>query len=113
RRADAGGRGRALRHALPRCAARRRSEPAHRHHAAPLSRMRPGRPLVKVRMSPRANSDPFWQSQGGGDVTGLKPDPAARNTPLTREQRNAFAAAFIGWAMDAYDYFIVVLVYAE
>ena len=33
--------------------------------------------------------------------------------PLTGEQRNAFAAAFIGWAMDAYDYFIVVLVYAD
>ncbi|UQX88742.1 MFS transporter [Jatrophihabitans telluris] len=33
--------------------------------------------------------------------------------PLTGEQRNAFAAAFIGWAMDAYDYFLVVLVYAD
>src|SRR5438270_12126842 len=33
--------------------------------------------------------------------------------PLTPEQRNAFAAAFIGWAMDAYDYFLVVLVYAD
>ncbi len=32
---------------------------------------------------------------------------------LTSEQRNAFAAAFIGWAMDAFDYFIVVLVYAD
>lgn len=32
---------------------------------------------------------------------------------LTPEQRNAFAAAFIGWAMDAFDYFIVVLVYAD
>ena len=32
---------------------------------------------------------------------------------LTPEQRNAFAAAFIGWAMDAYDYFLVVLVYAD
>jgi SHS family lactate transporter-like MFS transporter len=33
--------------------------------------------------------------------------------PLTGEQRNAFAASFIGWAMDAYDYFLVVLVYAD
>jgi MFS transporter, SHS family, lactate transporter len=33
--------------------------------------------------------------------------------PLSSEQRNAFAAAFIGWAMDAYDYFLVVLVYAD
>ena len=32
---------------------------------------------------------------------------------LTPEQRNAFAAAFIGWAMDAFDYFLVVLVYAD
>ena len=38
----------------------------------------------------------------------------ARTAPaLTSEQRNAFAAAFIGWAMDAYDYFLVVLVYAD
>src|SRR6195952_2774057 len=46
-------------------------------------------------------------------VTGVKAEAAAQNPPLTPEQRNAFAAAFIGWAMDAYDYFIVVLVYAE
>ena len=32
---------------------------------------------------------------------------------LTRDQRNAFIAAFLGWTMDAFDYFIVVLVYAE
>jgi MFS transporter, SHS family, lactate transporter len=32
---------------------------------------------------------------------------------LTREQRNSFIAAFLGWSMDAFDYFIVVLVYAE
>ncbi len=33
--------------------------------------------------------------------------------PLSPEQRNAFLAAFLGWTMDAFDYFIVVLVYAE
>lgn len=38
---------------------------------------------------------------------------AEPTTALTPEQRNAFAAAFIGWAMDAYDYFLVVLVYAD
>lgn len=38
---------------------------------------------------------------------------AERPHALTSEQRNAFAAAFIGWAMDAYDYFLVVLVYAD
>lgn len=38
---------------------------------------------------------------------------ATNSERLTPEQRNAFAAAFIGWAMDAFDYFIVVLVYAD
>ncbi|HEY5182144.1 MAG TPA: MFS transporter, partial [Dermatophilaceae bacterium] len=33
--------------------------------------------------------------------------------PLTSDQRNAFLASFLGWTMDAYDYFIVVLVYAD
>ena len=32
---------------------------------------------------------------------------------LTSDQRNAFLASFLGWTMDAYDYFIVVLVYAD
>jgi SHS family lactate transporter-like MFS transporter len=32
---------------------------------------------------------------------------------LTPDQRNAFTGAFLGWTMDAFDYFIVVLVYAE
>jgi len=39
--------------------------------------------------------------------------PRRTNERLTPEQRNAFAASFIGWAMDAYDYFLVVLVYAD
>src|SRR6195952_194888 len=34
-------------------------------------------------------------------------------TPLTADQRNAFLAALLGWTMDAFDYFIVVLVYAD
>ena len=33
--------------------------------------------------------------------------------PLTSDQRNAFTAALLGWTMDAFDYFIVVLVYAD
>src|ERR687885_1818438 len=33
--------------------------------------------------------------------------------PLTADQRNSFVAAFLGWTMDAFDYFLVVLVYAE
>ena len=32
---------------------------------------------------------------------------------LTPDQRNSFLAAFLGWTMDAFDYFIVVLVYSE
>lgn len=32
---------------------------------------------------------------------------------LTSDQRNSFIAALLGWTMDAFDYFIVVLVYAE
>src|ERR1700712_472401 len=34
-------------------------------------------------------------------------------TPLTPDQRNSFLAALLGWSMDAFDYFIVVLVYAD
>jgi SHS family lactate transporter-like MFS transporter len=33
--------------------------------------------------------------------------------PLTPDQRNSFVAALLGWTMDAFDYFIVVLVYAD
>jgi MFS transporter, SHS family, lactate transporter len=33
--------------------------------------------------------------------------------PLTADQRNAFLGAFLGWTMDAFDYFIVILVYAD
>ncbi len=32
---------------------------------------------------------------------------------LTKDQRNSFLAAELGWMMDAFDYFIVVLVYAD
>jgi MFS transporter, SHS family, lactate transporter len=35
------------------------------------------------------------------------------NTKLTADQRNSFIAAQLGWTMDAFDYFIVVLVYAD
>jgi SHS family lactate transporter-like MFS transporter len=38
---------------------------------------------------------------------------ASGRTPLTPDQRNAFVAALLGWTMDAFDYFIVVLVYAD
>ena len=33
--------------------------------------------------------------------------------PLTRDARAAFIAAELGWTMDAFDYFLVVLVYAD
>jgi len=32
---------------------------------------------------------------------------------LTSDQHSSFLAAFLGWSMDAFDYFIVVLVYAD
>ncbi|OBH45863.1 sugar transporter [Mycobacterium mantenii] len=32
---------------------------------------------------------------------------------MTTDQRNSFVAALLGWTMDAFDYFIVVLVYAD
>jgi SHS family lactate transporter-like MFS transporter len=35
------------------------------------------------------------------------------HAPLTPDQRNSFVAALLGWTMDAFDYFIVVLVYAD
>src|ERR1700758_3529384 len=33
--------------------------------------------------------------------------------PLSNDQRNSFIAALLGWTMDAFDYFLVVLVYAD
>jgi len=39
--------------------------------------------------------------------------PVAARRPLTSDQRSAFAAAYLGWAMDAFDYFLVVLIYAD
>src|SRR5947209_18435103 len=32
---------------------------------------------------------------------------------LPTDSRNAFVSALLGWSMDAFDYFIVVLVYAD
>jgi SHS family lactate transporter-like MFS transporter len=32
---------------------------------------------------------------------------------LSADQRNSFIAALLGWTMDAFDYFVVVLVYAD
>lgn len=39
-----------------------------------------------------------------------QPSPGRK---LTADQRNSFIAALLGWTMDAFDYFIVVLVYAD
>ncbi|BBY08855.1 MFS transporter [Mycobacterium noviomagense] len=36
-----------------------------------------------------------------------------RSQRLTADQRNSFIAALLGWTMDAFDYFVVVLVYAD
>src|SRR3954464_7278345 len=32
---------------------------------------------------------------------------------LNRDQRNAFLAAWLGWAMDAFDYFLLVFVISD
>ena len=32
---------------------------------------------------------------------------------LTRDQRNAFVAAWLGWTMDAFDYFLLVFVISD
>lgn len=39
--------------------------------------------------------------------------PVAGRQRLTPDQRNSFIAAQLGWTMDAFDYFLVVFVYAE
>ncbi len=39
--------------------------------------------------------------------------PPGSGDKLTREHYNAIGAAMLGWTMDAFDYFIVVLVYAD
>jgi SHS family lactate transporter-like MFS transporter len=46
----------------------------------------------------------------GAAVAGNGAQPRQRLTP---DQRNSFIAAQLGWTMDAFDYFIVVLVYAD
>jgi SHS family lactate transporter-like MFS transporter len=38
---------------------------------------------------------------------------ASERVPLTADQRSSFVVALLGWTMDAFDYFIVVLVYAQ
>jgi len=43
-------------------------------------------------------------------MTGSATAPRER---LTSDQRNSFTAALLGWSMDAFDYFLVVLVYAD
>ena len=42
-----------------------------------------------------------------------QPGPAGTAEKLTTDQRNSFIAALLGWMMDAFDYFIVVFVYAD
>src|ERR1700741_448355 len=39
--------------------------------------------------------------------------PKTPRRRLNADQRNSFIAALLGWTMDAFDYFIVVFVYAD
>ena len=40
-------------------------------------------------------------------------DADVKTHRLTGDQRSSFIAALLGWTMDAFDYFIAVLVYAD
>src|SRR6201995_5705258 len=40
-------------------------------------------------------------------------DAQVTTQKITADQRNSFIAAMLGWTMDAFDYFIVVFVYAD
>jgi len=46
-------------------------------------------------------------------VSPVRHDAYVTTQRLTPDQRNSFVAALLGWTMDAFDYFIVVLVYAD
>jgi MFS transporter, SHS family, lactate transporter len=59
-----------------------------------------------LRGHPRRVTSDFSSDSEAGPVV-------ADHGPLSSDQRNAFVAAFLGWTMDAFDYFIVVLVYAD
>jgi SHS family lactate transporter-like MFS transporter len=43
----------------------------------------------------------------------LRHDSQVTTQRLSGDQRNSFIAAMLGWTMDAFDYFIVVFVYAD
>jgi MFS transporter, SHS family, lactate transporter len=43
----------------------------------------------------------------------LRHDAHVTTQRITGDQRNSFIAAMLGWTMDAFDYFIVVFVYAD
>jgi hypothetical protein len=62
-----------------------------------------------------AMTGPVWQSGRSSRVRRDQSATGSRGTRtrLTPDQRNSFIAALLGWTMDAFDYFIVVLVYAD
>ncbi len=39
--------------------------------------------------------------------------PSAEGGRLTADQRNTFIASFLGWSMDAFDYFLIIFVFQE
>ncbi|WP_414686304.1 MFS transporter [Mycobacterium sp.] len=43
----------------------------------------------------------------------VRHDAVVTTQRMTADQRNSFVAAMLGWTMDAFDYFIVVLVYQD
>jgi MFS transporter, SHS family, lactate transporter len=52
-------------------------------------------------------------SSAMGAISNVVSDLVEQGRGLNRDQRNAFFAAWLGWAMDAFDYFILVFVVAD
>jgi MFS transporter, SHS family, lactate transporter len=69
---------------------------------------------VRVRLVPCLQSVASWYQVGTMRVPCTRMSSVAMpRERLSSDQRSAFAASFLGWTMDAFDYFIVVLVYAD
>src|ERR1700712_4622008 len=72
---------------------------------------------MEVTVDPKSRGSGDPKSRGSGDPKSRgSGDPKSGTTGRTKlnpDQRSAFTAALLGWTMDAFDYFLVVLVYAE
>jgi MFS transporter, SHS family, lactate transporter len=55
----------------------------------------------------------FSLRNGLASTRGVRQDAVVTTEKISADQRNSFIAAMLGWTMDAFDYFIVVFVYAD